>query len=206
MLMEEYGLTQDMVAQRIGRNRSTIANTVRLLQLPDEVREALVTMPRAFTEGHARAVLQINGDAARINAMKMIIAQGMSVRQAEELARRMNDRALGVANDRRGSVTHTQSGETRALEEEFTRAIEMKVRLQRTTRGKGQITLYFTNDQQLETLYSRLVGANRAGQNGHDVYALLDGSEPLNLSYDDIADEDDDLIEDDEDDADDADE
>ncbi len=103
MLMEEYGLTQELVAQRIGRNRATIANTVRLLQLPEEVREALVTMPRAFTEGHARAVLQINGDAARINAMKQIIAQGMSVRQAEELARRMNERALGLANDRRGS-------------------------------------------------------------------------------------------------------
>ena len=206
MLMEEYGLTQEMVAQRIGRNRATVANTVRLLQLPDEVREALVTMPRAFTEGHARAVLQINGDAARINAMKSIIAQGLSVRQAEEMARRYNERALGVANDRRGSVTRTQSTETRSLEEEFTRAVEMKVRLQRTTRGKGQITLYFTNDQQLETLYSRLVGAARAGQNGHDVYALLDGSEPLSLSYDDLADEDDDLIEDDEDGGDDADE
>ncbi|HEY1390534.1 MAG TPA: ParB/RepB/Spo0J family partition protein [Ktedonobacterales bacterium] len=202
MLMEEYGLTQEMVAQRIGRNRATVANTVRLLQLPDEVREALVTMPRAFTEGHARAVLQINGDAARINAMKSIIAQGLSVRQAEEMARRYNERALGVANDRRGSVTRTQSTETRALEEEFTRAVEMKVRLQRTTRGKGQITLYFTNDQQLETLYSRLVGASRAGQNGHDVYALLDGSEPLSLPYDDLADEDDDLIEDDDEDAD----
>jgi ParB family transcriptional regulator, chromosome partitioning protein len=202
MLMEEYGLTQDLVAQRIGRNRATIANTVRLLQLPEEVREALVTMPRAFTEGHARAVLQINGDAARINAMKQIIAQGMSVRQAEELARRMNERALGIANDRRGSVTRTQSVETRTLEEEFTRAVEMKVRLQRTTRGKGQLTLFFTNDQQLETLYSRLVGANRAiqnGQNGHDIYALMDGSEPLSLSYDDLAD--DDLIDDDEDDS-----
>lgn len=195
MLMEEYGLTQEMVAQRIGRNRATIANTVRLLQLPDEVREALITMPRAFTEGHARAVLQINGDAARINAMKQIIAQGMSVRQAEELARRYNERALGLANDRRGSVTRTQSTETRTLEEEFTRAIEMKVRLQRTTRGKGQLTLYFTNNEQLQTLYSRLVGVTRAEQNGHDIYALLDGNGNLNVSYDDVVE--DDLIEDD---------
>jgi ParB family transcriptional regulator, chromosome partitioning protein len=197
MLIEEYGLTQELVAARVGRNRATIANTVRLLQLPEEVREALVTMPRAFTEGHARAVLQINGDAARINATKQIIAQGMSVRQAEELARRYNDRALGLANDRRGSVTRTQSTETRTLEEEFTRAVEMKVRLQRTTRGKGQLTLYFTSDQQLETLYSRLVGANRAERNGHDVYALLDGAaEPFSVSYDDA--DGDDLIEDDE--------
>lgn len=202
MLMEEYGLTQELVAQRIGRNRATIANTVRLLQLPEEVREALVTMPRAFTEGHARAVLQINGDAARISAMKMIIARGMSVRESEELARRMNERALGMANDRRGSVTRTQSTETRTLEEEFTRAIEMKVRLQRTTRGKGQLTLYFTNEEQLQTLYSRLVGASRAEHNGHDIYALMDGNGALNASYDDLAD--DDLIEDDEDDEDDA--
>src|SRR5690349_24658764 len=96
-------------------------------------------------------------------------------------------------------MTRTQTGETRALEEEFTRAVEMKVRLQRTTRGKAERTLYFTDDQQLETLYSRLVGAARAGQNGHDVYALLDGSEPLSLSYDDLSDEDDDLIEDEDD-------
>jgi ParB family transcriptional regulator, chromosome partitioning protein len=198
MLIEEYGLTQELVAQRIGRNRATIANTVRLLQLPEEVREALVTTPRAFTEGHARAVLQINGDAARISAMKHIIAQGMSVRQAEELARRMNERALGVANDRRGAMTHTQTQETRQLEEEFTRAVEMKVRLQRTTRGKGQLTLFFTNQEQLQTLYARLVGDVRAGQNGHDAFALIDGNGALDLSYDVVADEDD-LIEDDED-------
>jgi ParB family chromosome partitioning protein len=197
MLMEEYGLTQELVAQRIGRNRATIANTVRLLQLPEEVREALVTMPRAFTEGHARAVLQINGDAARINAMKQIIAQGMSVRQAEELARRMNERALGVANDRHGALARTQTPETRQLEEAFTRAVEMKVRLQRTTRGKGQLTLFFTNEEQLQTLYARLVGDARAGQNGHDAFAMMDGSGALDLSYDVVADEDD-LIEDDE--------
>jgi hypothetical protein len=73
----------------------------------------------------------------------------------------------------------------------------MKVRLQRTTRGKGQITLYFTNDQQLETLYSRLVGANRAEQNGHDVLTMLDGNGSFGVSYDDLVE--DDLIEDDED-------
>lgn len=195
MLMDEYGLTQELVAQRIGRNRATIANTVRLLQLPEEVREALVTMPRAFTEGHARAVLQINGDAARISAMKTIIARGMSVREAEELARRMNEHALGLANDRRGSVTRAQSAETRTLEEEFTRAIEMKVRLQRTTRGKGQLTLYFTNEQQLETLYSRLVGVYRAENNGHDVLTVLDGNGNFATDYDDLA-EDDELIDD----------
>ena len=63
-----------------------------------------------------------------------------------------------------------QSPETRLLEEEFTRAIEMKARLQRTVKGKGSLTLFFTNEQQLQTLYERLVGAARALSNGHDAY------------------------------------
>ncbi|HEU5438572.1 MAG TPA: ParB/RepB/Spo0J family partition protein [Ktedonobacterales bacterium] len=169
MLMEEYGLTQEQVAASVGRNRATVANTMRLLQLPDEVREALITMPKVFTEGHARAVLQINGDAERILAAKQIIAQQMSVRAAEELARRFNEAALRLTPDRRGARVRQQSYETRALEEEFTRAIEMKARLARSTRGKGSLTLYFTNDDQLQRLYERIVGPDGqlAGANGN---------------------------------------
>lgn len=169
MLMEEYGLTQEQVAASVGRNRATVANTMRLLLLPEEVREALITMPKVFTEGHARAVLQINGDAERILAAKQIIAQQMSVRAAEELARRYNEAALRLTPDRRGARVRQQSYETRALEEEFTRAIEMKARLSRSTRGKGSLTLYFTNDDQLQRLYERIVGPDGqlAGGNGN---------------------------------------
>jgi ParB family chromosome partitioning protein len=158
MLVEEYHLTHEQVATAVGRNRVTITNTLRLLQLPEEVQEALITMPKVFTEGHARAVLQINGDAERILATKQIIAQMMSVRQAEELARRYNEAALKLTPERRGGRVRQQSYETRALEEEFTRAVEMKARLHRSTKGRGSLTLFFTNDDQLERLYERLVG------------------------------------------------
>ncbi|HEX6796480.1 MAG TPA: ParB/RepB/Spo0J family partition protein [Ktedonobacterales bacterium] len=158
MLADEHHLTHEQIAAAVGRNRVTITNTLRLLQLPDEVKEALVTMPKVFTEGHARAVLQINGDAERILATKQIIAQMMSVRQAEELARRYNEAALKLTPDRRGGRVRQQSYETRALEEEFTRAIEMKARLQRSTKGRGSLTLYFTTDDQLQRLYERIVG------------------------------------------------
>jgi ParB family chromosome partitioning protein len=157
MLIEEYHLTQDQVAERVGRNRTTIANSIRLLQLPAEVREALVKLPKVFTEGHARAVLSITGEAERINATRQIIAQRMSVRAAEELARRYNEAALRLTPDRRGARVTQQSYETRALEEEFTRAIELKARLQRNTKGKGSLTLYFTNEEQLQALYDRIV-------------------------------------------------
>ena len=167
MLVEDYQLTQEQVADRVGRKRTTVANTLRLLQLPDAVREALVTMPMAFTEGHARAVLQINGETERVDAMKQIIAQGLSVRQAEELARRYNAVALRLTPDRRGARVHQQTYETRQLEEEFTQAIEMKVRLQRNTKGKGSLTLFFSNEDQLQRLYDRLV-AQAVLANGND--------------------------------------
>lgn len=171
-LVEEYRLTQEQVAERIGRKRTSVANTIRLLQLPAEVRELLVTMPKAFTEGHARAVLQIVGDAERINAAKQIIAQQMSVRQAEELARRYNEAALRHTPDRRGGAGREQSFETKALEQEFIRAMEMKVRLHRNTKGKGSLTLFFGSDQQLETLYERLVRAAGVEGNGHSRFGL----------------------------------
>ncbi len=177
-LIEEYHLTQEDVAQRVGRNRATVANTIRLLQLPDEVREALITMPKVFTEGHARAVLQINGDAQRIHATKQIIAQKMSVRQAEELARRYNEASLQLTADRRGGKARPQSYDTQVLEQEFTRAVQMKVRLQRTTKGKGSLTLFFTNEDQLQHLYQWLVQARMGGAGG----AGFDTMNALDLS------------------------
>jgi ParB family chromosome partitioning protein len=178
MLIDEYGLTQEQVAERVGRNRATVTNTIRLLQLPAEVREALLTMPKVFTEGHARAVLQIAGDAERINATHKIIAQMMSVREAEELARRYNEAALRLTPDRRGGQVRQQSYETKMLEEEFVRAIEMKARLQRNTRGAGSLTLYFTSDEQLQVLYERIIGSQQA---------LLDGANSNGYSITPIA-------------------
>ncbi|HEY7983369.1 MAG TPA: ParB/RepB/Spo0J family partition protein [Ktedonobacterales bacterium] len=172
-LIEDYRLTQEEVAQRVGRNRATIANTIRLLQLPDEVREALVTMPKVFTEGHARAVLQITGDAERIHATKQIIARRESVRGAEELARRYNEASLRLTPDRHGGKERPQNYETRVLEEEFTRAVQMKVRLQRTTKGKGSLTLFFTNEEQLQLLYQWLVQQQRQQQGVDAVTSLL---------------------------------
>ena len=156
MLVEEYGLTHDEIAKRLGRNRATISNTLRLLQLPQEVRDALIQMPKSFTEGHARAVLQVLADADRIALTKQIIAQMMSVRQAEEMARRYNQGALQLTPDRRGASVRSQSVETMRIEQIFTQAIEMKVRVQRSVKGSGAITLYFNTDEQLETLYQRL--------------------------------------------------
>src|SRR5262249_60894132 len=99
---------------------------------------------------------------------RIVVPRGAAGRPA----RRYNEAALRLATDRRGGASRVQSPETRFLEEEFTRAIEMKARLQRTVKGKGSLTLFFTNEQQLQTLYERLVGGSRALGNGHDAYEL----------------------------------
>jgi ParB family chromosome partitioning protein len=182
-LVEEYRLTHDQIAERVGRDRATITNKLRLMQLPKDVQDALVEMPKAFTEGHARAVLQINGEEERINAMKLIVSQGMSVRGAEELARRVNAAALSLPADRRGSAARPQSYDTQLLEQEFIRAIEMKARLQRTTKGKGSLTVYFTNEEQLQVLYERLVGGAYPG--GFDAHGVgLNGANGDGPTYD----------------------
>ena len=87
-LKQEFGLTQEMIAQQVGKDRSTIANTMRLLELAPKVREALITMPDVFTEGHARHLLSITNADAQVQAMQQIVAQHLNVRQTEELAKR----------------------------------------------------------------------------------------------------------------------
>lgn len=178
MLMEDYGLMQEQVADRVGRNRATVANTLRLLQLPPEVRDLLIQLPKAFTEGHARAVLQVTGEAERVALARQIIAQLMSVRQAEEMARRYNEASLRLTPDRRGGRgERPQSYETHEIEEKFTQAVEMKVRLQRTTRGKGSVTFFFSTDEQLQLLFDRLVGGEQlllegpGGSNGNGAHS-----------------------------------
>ena len=137
-------------------------------------------MPHVFTEGHARAVLQVAGETERITLKNQIIAQKLSVREAEELARGYNQSSLGLAPDQRGGRIRQQSYDTRQLQEEFMRAIEMKVKLQRSTKGKGSLTLYFTNEDQLQRLYERLVGQD----DGDTLDALSSGSSGNDHAFD----------------------
>jgi ParB family transcriptional regulator, chromosome partitioning protein len=190
-LIEEYGLTQDQVAERVGLKRATVANTLRLLNLPQEIQDALLALPDVFTKGHANAVLMVNRDADRIWLKNIIVTEQLSVRQAEERARKLNEVALQLSPDRRGGAPRAQSPETQILEQEFTRAVEMKARLQRTVKGKGSLTLYFTNEQQLQTLYERLVGA-QLGQRSGNFGVFADPGAPalLDSPYGDYVDED----------------
>ena len=155
-LIEEYGLTQEMVARQVSKDRSTITNALRLLQLAPKVREALVNQMEHFTEGHARALVGITREEDQLAAMGKIITLKLNVRQAEELAARIKaaeraDRATHV------SSTPLRSPEIEDLEAQFRNALMVKVDLKRNTKGKGTLVLHFNSEDELERLYNRLV-------------------------------------------------
>jgi ParB family chromosome partitioning protein len=157
-LIHEFGLTQEMVARAVGKDRSTITNSLRLLTLAPKVREALINQPENFSEGHARALAGINREEDQIAAMGKIITLKLNVRQAEELAARIKaaERADAAAQEISASPPK-RSPELEDLESQFRNALMVKVDLKRSAKGKGTLVLHFNNQDELERLYTRLV-------------------------------------------------
>lgn len=92
-LIEEFGLRQEQVASRVGKSRAAVANTLRLLKLPEPVREALAS--ESITEGHARAILMADTEAKQLEILERVLSHGLSVRETEELARPTERRVSG---------------------------------------------------------------------------------------------------------------
>jgi ParB family transcriptional regulator, chromosome partitioning protein len=158
-LLQEFGLTQEMVAKQVGKDRSTITNALRLLQLAPKVREALINQPTYFSEGHARALVGIASEEDQITAMSKIIALRLNVRQAEELAARMKaaQDVEAAAQQVIASRAGRHSPEDEDLETQFRHTLMVKVDLKRNAKGKGTIVLHFNNEEELERLYTRIV-------------------------------------------------
>ncbi len=157
-LIQEFGLTQEVVAKAVGKDRSTITNALRLLTLAPKVREALINQFEHFSEGHARALVGISREEDQVSAMGKIIALKLNVRQAEELAARIK------AAERAGAASHgisttppRRSAELEDLETQFRNALMVKVDLKSNVKGKGTLVLHFNTQDELERLYNRLV-------------------------------------------------
>jgi len=150
-LINEFGLTQSQVAEKVGKSRTAVTNTIRLLQLPDAVKQAV--LESQIREGHARALLGLADDQTMVEAMKLIIDRGLSVRQTEELVRRLNSPAPAPkADDDLGA-----SPETKALEDRLRTHLGAKVNLYRTRKG-GRIVIHYFSEEELADLYEKLVG------------------------------------------------
>ena len=158
-LLQEFGLTQEMVAKQVGKDRSTIANALRLLHLAPKVREALINQPEYFSEGHARALVGITREEDQITAMGKIITLRLNVRQTEELAAKIKAaQDIDVASQQvMASRAGRRSPEDEDIETQFRHTLMIKVDLKRNAKGKGTIVLHFNDEEELERLYTRIV-------------------------------------------------
>jgi ParB family transcriptional regulator, chromosome partitioning protein len=148
-LADEFGLTQEEIATRVGRARSTIANTLRLLDLEGPVQQAL--SEGNITEGHARALAGASAAGQR-QLVEAVMARDLSVRQTEELVRRLRERPV---TDARPAAD--RNVEMDRLEEELRRALGTKVLLARSRKG-GRIVIEYYSDEEFSRLYDRLTG------------------------------------------------
>jgi ParB family chromosome partitioning protein len=153
-LIDEFGFSQEDLAARVGRARSTVANTLRLLDLAPEVQSAVAD--GQVSEGHARALGGLNAEL-QPRALGLIIEQDLSVRQAEELVRRLRERR--VTTEATNSPDQTpRDPDLDRVEEDLRRALGTKVRLAKSRRG-GRIVIEYYSDEDLGRLYERLIGA-----------------------------------------------
>jgi ParB family chromosome partitioning protein len=148
-LHEEFGLTQDEIARQVGRARTTITNTLRLLEL-DEGVQAAVGDGR-LSEGHARALVGLPA-VQQLQLVSAIVDSGLSVRQAEELARRLREpRAPSAPN------TPRSDPDLERVEDDLRNALGTKVSVARGRKG-GRIVIEYYTDEDLGRLYDRLTG------------------------------------------------
>jgi len=149
-LIDEFGFSQEDLAARVGRARSTVANTLRLLDLAPGIQTAVAD--GRLTEGHGRA---LGGLATELQdrVLDSVIGQDLSVRQTEELVRRLREPKPKPA----GPPASRTDPELERVEEELRRALGTKVSLARSRRG-GRIVIEYYSDEELGRLYERLTG------------------------------------------------
>jgi ParB family chromosome partitioning protein len=145
-LSDEFHLTQEQIADAVGKDRSSIANTVRLLRLPQEVRASVAS--GTLSMGHARALLGVNDEQTQLTLARAIIARSLSVRETEALIRKAQVPA--PEPEPPAADVHT-----RAAEEKLRLALGTRVKIARRGKG-GRVEIEFTNEDELQRIYEML--------------------------------------------------
>ena len=152
-LMDEFGLTQREVADRVGKSRTAVANTLRLTELPADVR-ASITIGE-ISEGHGRALLGLPTEGERIGAWQQVVKHGLSVRETERMVRegvKPKRKRVEIPSDRGASAI------TAGFESALQRTLGTKVALKRTLKGRGTLTIHFYSDEELTGVLERILG------------------------------------------------
>ena len=166
-LIDDFGLIQQEVAERVGKSRSAVTNTIRLLQLPPAAQAAL--SEQAISAGHARALLSLApNNVAILETLEEIVQQGLTVRQAEALVRiRLNEgdggEEVAEAIGEEGALEEAPQDERIVthlvhMEDRLRSALGTRVKLNRNQDGSGRLVVHFFNDLDLEAIYHLIAG------------------------------------------------
>ena len=151
-LADEFSLSHEEIAAAVGKDRSTVANLLRLLKLPQDVRDE-VSAGR-LTTGHARALLALDGEDTQRNFARDIVAHGWSVRETEQLVTRALSKA-GPEGGKRPAAVRPLDPDTRAAQDKLRLTLGSRVEIARKRKG-GEIRIWFKNEEELIRIYEIL--------------------------------------------------
>lgn len=155
-LIGEFGVSQTEVARIVGRDRSTVANTLRLLKLPTELQELLRT--EQLSEGHARAILGLESTTQMTALAKRAVHEGLSVRQVES-AVRGDDAPIRKSMMKRPPAPSQATGDARRVEDVLRQRLGTDIRLTAKRRGRGTLTISYYSNDDLARVLELILGA-----------------------------------------------
>lgn len=148
-MLDRLSLTQEQLAQRVGKDRSSVANTMRLLQLPPEIQEDLSTGD--LSAGHARALLGVDQEIVQLKLWALIKEKGLSVREAENYVNQLKG-----GRGKRGRATPVLDPDMQLLEDELCQFFGTRVTIQKAKKG-GKIQIRYNSLEELNRIYSLLI-------------------------------------------------
>lgn len=149
-LIEECNLTQQKLSERIGKNRATISNYIRLLKLPAEIQIAI--RDGELSMGHARAIINIEDEKTQLLLLKMILDKDLSVRKVEDIVRKIDNNASDKKKPTPPSLPEKYENSKEFLNTKF----NTKIELVRSNKGSGKIVIRFKSDEELDKIISVL--------------------------------------------------
>ncbi|MGB0888212.1 MAG: ParB/RepB/Spo0J family partition protein [Vicingaceae bacterium] len=147
-LIEECGLTQEKMSERVGKKRSTVANYLRLLKLPAEIQLSIRT--RDISMGHARALVNIENEKEQIKLSRKIIKEALSVRQVEEIVKQSKKEVSSLAL-KKGGVSELSFSQQK-IKNELSDFLKTSIELKSNANGKGKLTIPFASEKELERI------------------------------------------------------
>lgn len=150
-LMDECQLTQEQIAETVGKNRTTIANSIRLLKLPEEIQASIIK--DEISAGHARAIINLPSEKLQLLALKKILTEGLSVRKVEQLAKQITTENSKTTKRSVTKIQTTSSTNLTDIEDKLRKMFGTKVMCKRKKDGTGHFIIEFYSNEEFERIF-----------------------------------------------------